>query len=820
MTTRATWIATASVSLLLFVPAFARANDVPTLSITMSYESNGEYIPVYEGGSYDIPTNTSVWTRHDRVAANSWGAFFYGELGNAKYVGNFSILDSDIPFSPRENGFVHGEGDYFLVMYDIQQPGFVQDFRDYYATWMGTPYRDSGPPGKYPPKWGILRFKIQKRPPCCSNVLFIPGFQGSRLYERMENRTPEVWPPNKLQNSVYHLYLDEQGNSLYDIFTKEDGVIASITTPFATQHFYTKILESLQALVASSTIQAFRTYPYDWRQDALAIVDHGTPYEFERKYPIDLIESLASTSQTGKVTLIGHSYGGVLAKAIAYRMEQRGRSHLLDQVVMVGSPQLGTPKAAASLLHGDFQSIPGWAGFVVSKANARGVSENMKGALNLLPSPQYFTAIAEPVINTYEAPLVEREGGAGGPLIDTPHKFTRFITGAGGRKDPSYLDTSSANVLNSSLVSGAQNSMQSLASWDPATTSIKFVQIAGWGIDTPKNIVYKEVGHKLCSRLTLQCTYSTTTSHTVEMTTDGDGTVVLPSAVSKLVGSKYYADIRKSNAVYDGNFEHGYLLEIPSVVTLLTDLLRSSSTPSLGVSLSAVTPPQATTSRLRLRMHSPADIHVFDEMGRHTGKRSVAADPDLTYLEEDIPGSYYAEIDEVKEVVVPDNARYRIYLDGTGIGTFTFELERLQGTVAHPVMRYVDVPVTASTSAYIDVFQASGIGPMKIDVEGDGVTDENINMNGGLPIPALFKMVRSAIMQSDMSERAHKRLLREVDKLEKEFLDIKGSSVKSKLKAVESMESEVRKLHERGDIADVWAEYILTITAQLRERIS
>src|SRR3990167_11343315 len=86
------------------------------------------------------------------------------------------------------------------------------------------------------------------------------------------------------------------------------------------------------------------------------------------------------------------------------KLEAEGNAGLVDKSIFVGTPQLGTPKAIASLLHGDFQNIPGWAGFLVSKANARALGENMPGAFGLLPSAEYFARVADPIVDLSAAP--------------------------------------------------------------------------------------------------------------------------------------------------------------------------------------------------------------------------------------------------------------------------------------------------------------------------------------------------------------------------------------------------------------------------------
>lgn len=804
--------------LILIAPAIVCAGNTPDWEISYAYESNGSFIPIENGGTYDIPLGVPVLTAHTfpTTTTYGWATVYKGVPGSSEIMNHYGISNIGDPDLLENSLFRYGEGDYFLVIYDATQLSNPFDFYQIINQFT------SSSTGVYPPSWGLIQFKIGKKPTCCSNVLFIPGFQGSRLYERQGGGSETLlWPPSSIQNSVYRLYLNEQGDSINDIYTKEDGVISQVVTPFGSYDVYTGLLAMLGSLTSGSSIQTFQTFPYDWRMDALDIIDQGTPYSNGRKFPIPIIENLAATSQTGKVTLIGHSYGGVIAKAIAYRLSEMNKAYLVDSVIMVGSPQLGTPKAAASLLHGDFQSFPSWSGFIMSKANARGVSENMKGAFNLLPSAAYFDVVVDPVINTVKAPGAEEEGGAGDSQVNTANEFMRFMTGAGGRVDPPYLSTNQPNVLSSTLLSGVSAGSHTLGSWNPASTSIKFVQIAGTGLDTPKNIVYEEEGRTFCSKLTLQCTHATSTRHSVEMTTDGDGAVVLPSAMAMTGKALYSLSIDDAIKGSKLELEHSNLLESSSILELLVKLISTTTLSSLPAFISTSTTPTVGLNRLRLRMFSPVDIHVFDEKSRHTGKRPTVLDPEFYYLEQDIPGSYYEEIGEVKHVGLLDSERYRIYLVGTGEGVFTFEIESVRGYSSAINIRYSDLPVTASTTAYMDVFPNGTLGGLQIDVEGDGVVDDSLVQGSHLSIQALLQMLVAKTKVSVSDPKDMKHLTHDIDKIKKAALEKpQVKYAQDVLKQCEKLKKSIRALYKQGGIAEADAERMLELLDMIEVQLT
>ena len=61
---------------------------------------------------------------------------------------------------------------------------------------------------------------------------------------------------------------------------------------------------------------------------------------------------------------------------------------------MIGTPQLGTPQAIGSILHGDGEGILG--GIIADRRDMCFVAQNMQSAFNLLPSYQYFKKVLDP----------------------------------------------------------------------------------------------------------------------------------------------------------------------------------------------------------------------------------------------------------------------------------------------------------------------------------------------------------------------------------------------------------------------------------------
>ena len=203
---------------------------------------------------------------------------------------------------------------------------------------------------------------------CFSNVLFLPGIEASRLYENGER----LWEGK--DDQVELLYLDDNGASKnQNIYAK--GVIDVFTGAPISVAIYDAFLGDLAQKKSGGVIEDYAAVAYDWRLSIPDILASGTEEPngaiyYNRATSTPYIEQtlrrLADSSRTGKVTIVTHSNGGLLAKALISELGDEA-DDLIDKVIMVGAPQLGTPKAIGSLLHGYDTGIP----FVMSDERAR-----------------------------------------------------------------------------------------------------------------------------------------------------------------------------------------------------------------------------------------------------------------------------------------------------------------------------------------------------------------------------------------------------------------------------------------------------------------
>lgn len=214
------------------------------------------------------------------------------------------------------------------------------------------------------------------RTTCCSSVFFIPGLEASRL--SIDNRrifgtsTDQLWEPiSNIQ--VQSLYLDTSGSSLQSNI-HPSGLV---DTALALQPIYQKFIDTMNGLVSKGTIAGWQSYPYDWR---LALTKASTGM-IGTSTIVKTIEQMASSSKTGKVTIIAHSNGGLVTKLVYDQLRSKGEEGLVDKVIFVAVPEIGTPQALPSLLHGDGEAIAD--GLILSASTARGLGVNMPSAYSL-----------------------------------------------------------------------------------------------------------------------------------------------------------------------------------------------------------------------------------------------------------------------------------------------------------------------------------------------------------------------------------------------------------------------------------------------------
>ena len=168
--------------------------------------------------------------------------------------------------------------------------------------------------------WSTTPFEIEICSECASNAFFLPGIKASKLFMEKKGKEDTLWLPTLWSDDVENLALDSEGKSRENIYT--DTVIESVLGG----NIYKTFFERLAQWKEDETIRDFHIFAYDWRRNVEDIVKNGSSYSQEdTKQMVEEIELLSQSSFTKKVSIVAHSNGGLLAKALIQELERQGK---------------------------------------------------------------------------------------------------------------------------------------------------------------------------------------------------------------------------------------------------------------------------------------------------------------------------------------------------------------------------------------------------------------------------------------------------------------------------------------------------------------
>lgn len=541
-------------------------------------------------------------------------------------------------------------------------------------------------------------------------VLFLPGFGASRLYTESGR---QLWEPNGTDD-FEDLAFKASPAAPLTVYVGDviDQISPENIANLKFDHVHTAFLGWLEDLKASGQISAYQAYSYDWRYDVFDVIDDGTlRQDGSRDYLTDVVVTL---EESGPVTIIAHSNGGLLAKALMVRLAELGEEDLVDRIIFIGVPQIGTPQAMLGLLHGDEIAKP----FYTPTGVARTAAVTMPGAYALLPSETYFD-------NPHSVLAFFDEGVATDPYRALfGEEVTDLVTALAFWQDnsrgiPSEHDEETPYPLSASLLEKAQVTHGILDAWTaPASTDV--YAIAGWGNDTASGAAYYT-----------ECTLFVVCSIDYDRerldVVDGDNTVLAPSAL--YMGSGVYFDLfelqddfgeeGKHQNLTESVYIHQYLENLLDFGTIYEQILFTLTEPSTDKF-----PEEKKTKTLSV--HSPVILSVTDPEGNQSGIFPLEG-TDIYYILEDIPDSSVTITGEDKYVSVPSDDEYEVTITGIGSGTFTFQVEEYDDEELISDSSITDIPVTDETIASLTISDQEEVAsPLELDKDGDGAPEVTV----------------------------------------------------------------------------------------------
>jgi len=727
----------------------------------------------------------------DWIAGNAWNAGLHYLLGEWA-----TSTDNKYWTSTFDNAPAHGTN--FDGSFPVRfNPNYYYQLRINDNGWPVSAYGSQTLRELY---W-ILR-GIKDEPTCTencySNVLFLPGLKGSVL----KFGSDTLWPPGILSADIPKLALATDGTSVNNV------TVEGIVETFYNVPIYSSFSSFMNSLVSDGTINEWEPLPYDWRYSPEQVVENGIKTANGSVDVIEKIEQLAANSKSGKVAIVAHSMGGLVGKSIIKKLEEQGKADLIDSFVMIGVPQLGTPQAITSLLHGDGEAIPNkifLPTVVAHPANVRAIAQNFQSAYDLLPSPRYFEEVVDPpIIFDSSASFTSTWRAYWGQTLDSLPEFKEFLTGLGvTRTNPAVQQLHIPEILRADLV---ENAVDFHAEYDnyQFPESIRVVQVAGWGVPTIKAVEYT-VKHNL-------------QTYEPVFTREGDSTVVYPSALASRINKLFFNifDYNERPGIVDAS--HKDLLSADPISSLTLSVV--TNTPIETEFISSTKPSIADLDdQLLISTHSPVVLGVYDSLGNFTGiDPNQNLSSEVLTITENIPGSTFQSFGESQYIFLPKEGSYTFVFKGVGTGPTTVEIENFSNDTATPIAVYSDIPITPSTKATFVINSATPTSTeIEVDSNGDNQVDDIVVADGAeLTLEKLLTLLKTKIQNLDSKVKLKKELLAKVKKIEQKIVKQKQ---KKASKALMSLGKKILKKVTKSKISDAEAQEILKILEEIEHKL-
>jgi len=581
-----------------------------------------------------------------------------------------------------------------------------------------------------------VTFSITEVAPGVSSVIFFPGIMGSHLYEvsaecNWISNTPTERQRWFSRSDCYQrrLVTNVAGQSVNNIYTKpgREGVVERVLGI----DLYGSFLDEMEGLVETGLIADFVPFPYDWRLELDDLLktrldvdtnqvwfDAATPLRESHLYKT--VENISQTSYSGKVTLVAHSNGGLLVRAFMATLQATDEPLIekIDNVVLIGSPQAGTPDAVTSMLHG---SAIGY-GIVVNQDTARWLLNTAPFGHHLLTSPQYFAregaAVSTPVITFDEGEVTTPWREQFDPTITSWAQLASFLSRDSGRTKPSEADLKTPEVVDPFLLQYASTIAAVQQTWQP-TANTKVYQIAGTGIETVSGITY--FTDYECVRsgwLWFLCgEYRPKLGYRINHTFAGDETVVAPSALllreSENV-ERWWVDLFRYADDHYVDIEHKNIMALEETQNFISNIILNTPHPDYEYkSNEAITP--NIGDRLEIHLNSPLDMFILTPQGQ------------VSSTTVDIPNATYRRYGKVQYISIPSGTTAaKLILEGYEAGSFTLNVQKRTNGMIIEEINYTAVPNSTSTVVTLGLDNIHSSTTLVIDYDGDGKNDGRV----------------------------------------------------------------------------------------------
>lgn len=508
--------------------------------------------------------------------------------------------------------------------------------------------------------------------PTKNPVIIVPGIMGTYLYKNYDDNA-EIWPNiTRVIKSIDDLYLNDLSLNMFGKENPEKPIIPGDiirSIPSYGMDVFAGLISELENNGGYIEGKDLFVFPYDWRMSTKESADL-------LKSKID--EVLLNTEQE-KVDIVAHSMGGLIAKKyIADNGEDK-----VDQLIFLGTPHLGSPKAFKTLMFGDSMGFEKYSISFLRPAVAKLISQNMPAVYELLPSEKYVSESGSYVINDLDK---KKEP------VSLDYNQTKDLMIEKGRTPEMF-------PFAENLHNGVDNLNLS---------NVNTYNFVGCGSKTMGEITVKQKRSWKGLFLSLVDDFDL-------KYINGDETVPLLSAI----------DVPGAEVHFVKNITHGDLPSADGVKQDILSILKGDPLQSYSNILGDTT--NCNISGKVVSTHSPVELHIYDEEGNHTGPNTEG---DIEY---NIAGVQYDVIDGEKFAFLPDGVNYRIVTDATDIGGYNFQIkdEDKDDNITN-TYNWTLIPLkTLNTQG--EIWVGPDYSPdeykVKIDENGDGNIDNNYSVS-------------------------------------------------------------------------------------------
>lgn len=187
---------------------------------------------------------------------------------------------------------------------------------------------------------------------------------------------------------------------------------------------------------------------------------------------------------------------------------------------------------------------------------------------------------------------------------------------------------------------------------------------------------------------------------------EGDG--IVPLSSSKAINAA------NDKTYYFKGIKHATMPSASGIKDVVTSIITGANItlPSNATQDSSVC---RVTGDL-VSVHSPVNLHIYDSSGNHVGR---GENGDIEY---EISGVAYEEIGENKFVFLPTSGgqTYQVELDGTGVGTYSLRVSKIEDNEVVETAYYSDLPVNTSTEATVTLADNISQTVLSVDQNGTG----------------------------------------------------------------------------------------------------